>query len=117
MAAGKHNIKIDQGATFELTLTIKESGSAKDLSSYSARAHLRKTKESTSTSAVFTCDRDGAGSALSDTGVVTMGLTPAQTNELAEGKYVYDLEIFTANDAIVNRIIEGSATVTRGITR
>ena len=117
MAAGKHNIKIDQGATFELTLTIKESGSAKDSSSYSARAHLRKTKESTSTSAVFTCDRDGAGSALSDTGVVTMGLTPAQTNELAEGKYVYDLEIFTANDAIVNRIIEGSATVTRGITR
>tara|TARA_X000001388_G_scaffold15815_1_gene9723 strand:- start:684 stop:1034 length:351 start_codon:yes stop_codon:yes gene_type:complete len=116
MSAGTHNITIDQGATFELTVTIKESGSAKDLSSYSARAQLRKSKES-STSVVFTCDRDGAGSALSDTGVVTMGLTPAQTNSLTEGKYLYDLEIFTANDAIVNRIIQGSATVNRGITR
>ena len=41
MAAGKYNIRIDQGSDFSIQLTVKESGSAKNLTGYSARAQLR----------------------------------------------------------------------------
>jgi len=111
MSAGKHNIIIDQGATFELTLTIKIGGSVKDLTGYSARAMLRSKLEATDSTA-FTCTVTNASG-----GVLTMGLTPAQTDAISAGRYVYDLEIFTGSDAIVNRIIEGYVEVKRGVTR
>lgn len=112
MSAGKHNIIIDQGATFELTLTIKTGGSALDLSSYDGRASIRKTPESSAVLDDFTVVKTDASN-----GVLKMSLTPLETNALDAGRYVYDLEIFTGSDAIVNRIIEGYVEVKRGVTR
>ena len=43
------------------------------------------------------------------TGVVTLSLTPAQTNALDAERYVYDLEIDT--NGTVTRVIEGIITV------
>jgi len=54
MAAGKYNITIDQGSDFSIQLTVKESGSAKNLTGYSARAQLRPTQTSSTLSATFT---------------------------------------------------------------
>ena len=45
MSAGKYNITIEQGADFALSFTLKEDGSAKDLSDYSARAQMRTKEE------------------------------------------------------------------------
>ena len=43
---------------------------------------------------------------------------PATTSAaLAAGQYVYDLEIYTANDSIVKRIIQGDVTITPEVTR
>ena len=50
-------------------------------------------------------------------GVLKMSMTPAQTNAITAGRYLYDLEIFTGSDAIVNRLIEGHVEVKRGRTR
>ena len=111
MSAGKHNIIIDQGATFELTVTVKTGGSALNLSNYSGRSSMRLTQEG-SQIATFTVAVTDASN-----GVLKMSLTPAQTNAKTAGRYLYDLEIFTGSDAIVNRIIEGHVELKRGVTR
>ena len=138
MAAGQFNITIDQGSTFELKITMKEDGVVKDLTNGAGaalqhgRAQLRKTKESATKSASFTVTGTGTGIAddttsLGTDGVIFMALDAATTAALDAGQYVYDLEITTISSATANfetlntgtvtRVIEGKATVTRGITR
>ena len=138
MSAGQFNITIDQGSTFELKITMKEDGAAKDLTNGAGaalqygRAQLRKTKESSTKSASFTVTGTGNGIAgdstsLGTDGIIFMGLDAATTGALEAGQYVYDLEITTISSATANfetlntgtvtRVIEGKATVTRGITR
>ena len=51
MAAGKYNITIDQGSDFSIQLTVKESGTAKNLTGYNARAQLRTTQTASSVAA------------------------------------------------------------------
>ena len=46
MSAARYNLIIDQGTDFALEFIVKESGTAKDLSSgFSARAQIRPTKD------------------------------------------------------------------------
>jgi hypothetical protein len=126
MSAGKYNITIDQGSTFGLTMTVKEDGSAKNLASplqYTARAHLRSKAENTATPSStfangtieFTCTGSTGVANLQSNGIINMSLTAAQTAAITAGSYVYDLEIVTG--AVVTRIIQGRANVTREITR
>ena len=49
-------------------------------------------------------------------GVMTMGLSAANTANLKAGRYVYDVEIEDSN-GVVTRIFEGIATVTPNATR
>ena len=109
MAAGKYNITIDQGSDFSIQLTVKESGSAKNLPGYNARAQLRPTQTSSTLSATFTCAITNASS-----GILTMSLPYSTTANLAGGKYTYDLEIYTGS--AVQRLIQGQATVRANVT-
>ena len=112
MAAGTYNLQIDQGSDYASTLTITESGVAKDLTGYSARAQMRPTKSSSTLSATFTCTvTDASG------GVLKMELSNSITKNLAAGVYYYDLEIYTAADASVTRLLEGQVTVDPEVTR
>ena len=108
MSAGKYNITIDQGSTFGLTMTIKEDGSARDLSGYQARAHLRTKAENTATPGATFADGTIVFTCTGSTGAV-------QTAGITAGSYVYDLEIFAGST--VTRMIQGRANVTREITR
>lgn len=112
MSAGKYNLTIEQGADFALSFTLEEDGSAKDLSGYSARAQMRTKKSSTTVAVTFTCTITD-----SDAGKLKMALTNTQTAALSPGIYYYDLELFTASDANVTRLLEGTATVTAEVTR
>lgn len=112
MSAGTYNITIDQGSDFSLTFTISDGGSAKNLSTYSVRGDIRKKKEDSSPAAQFTGSVVTAAS-----GIAKVVLTNTETKNLTEGLYFYDIEIFTANDAEVIRILQGTANVTREITR
>ena len=112
MSAGKYNITIEQGADFALSFTLKEDGSAKDLSDYSARAQMRTKKSSTDIAATFTCTVTDASA-----GKFSMKLSNATTKDLSAGTYFYDIELFTASDANVTRLLEGTATVTAEVTR
>ena len=109
MAAGKYNITIDQGSDFSIQLTVKEGDTAKNLTGYSARAQLRPTQTSSTLSATFTCAITNASG-----GVLTMSLPYSTTAGLSGGKYFYDLEIFTGS--VVQRLIQGNATVTANVT-
>ncbi len=119
MSAGKHNITIDQGTTFSMRMTVKDNGTVMNLTSpqYAARGQLRLTKEN-STAIAFVCEGSGGGALLSD-GIIDISLTATTTNGLSAGRYVYDIEIFTGtdNNGIVTRLLQGSAEVTREITR
>jgi len=106
------NIFIDQGADFSTTVTISDSsGSALDLTGYTALAQVRKTYESTTSTAftaTFASDRT--------TGQITISLTDTQTSTLDHGRYVWDLLITDASDN-KTRVVEGIATVNPSVSR
>lgn len=112
MTAAVYNLVIDQGSDFGVQLALTEDGSVKDLTGYSARAQLRSKKASVDKAADFTCTVTNPTG-----GLVTMSLGNTITSSLAAGIYYYDLELFTASDAIVTRLIEGQATITQEVTR
>ena len=112
MSAGTYNVTIEQGADFAISLTITENGSAKNLSGYSARAQMRSKKSSTTVGGTFTCSITSASE-----GKVKMSMSNSTTKDLTPGVYFYDLELFTASDANVTRLLEGKATVTAEVTR
>ena len=132
MTAARYDLIIDQGSDFSLELTVKENGTAKSLTKWHGRAHLRKNKEDTATAATFSFDmnHDEAGNQPADkTGKMTMSLPYTTTDDLAAGIYHYDVEIYYNNSATpataetisavtqVKRLFGGTATVTREITR
>ena len=112
MSAANHDLVIDQGTSFVLDITIKEGGTVKNLTGYSARAQMHSTKTASSVAGSFTCSIPTPSN-----GVVKMELTPSTSSAMAAGSYFYDLEIHTSGDAIVKRIIEGKATLTQEVTR
>ena len=112
MSAGKYNLVIDQGSDFALDLVIKQGGTALNLSNYSGRAQLRTSVDASSASATFSVTVSNAAN-----GALKMQLPAATSSGISAGQYVYDLEIFTANDSIVKRIIQGDVTLTPEVTR
>ena len=112
MAAANYDLTIDQGSTFVIDITINESGSVKDLTGYSARSQMRSTKTSTDVAASFTCTIP-----VPSSGIVKMELPATTSSAMTAGLYFYDLEIHTAGDAIVKRLIEGKVTLNQEVTR
>lgn len=112
MSAATYNFNLDQGANFVLDLVMKEDGSVKDLTGYSARSQLRKTKDATDPTASFSCDIPNPTD-----GTIKMEMSNSTTGAIPAGAYFYDLEIYTSGDAFVLRLIQGQVTVTREITR
>ena len=112
MPAATYNLTIEQGSDFAIQLTLSEDGSAKNLTGYSARAQMRQKKTDASAAATFTCTVTDA-----DQGKVKMALANAITESLTPGIFFYDLELFTADDANVTRLLEGQATVVAEVTR
>ena len=105
------NLFIDQGSTFKFTIDLeKNTGSALDLTGYTARGQLRKSYTST-TATDFTIAIDVANTELD------VSLTATQTNALKAGRYVYDIEIEDdSTPAEVTRVQEGQVIVTPRVT-
>ena len=114
MASGKHDITIDQGSDFSLTLTVKDGGVARNLSSWSVRGQLRSTVSSTDSTS-FTIDTTDAA-----TGILVVSLAHNVSRDMTAGLYVYDIEIFQGtapNETAVTRLLKGRATLTGEVTR
>lgn len=114
MSAGAYDITCEQGATFTRILTVKDSnGDARNLSSYTARMHVRRTTTSSSTLIELTTENGRID--LNASGQITLSLSAAETAAIAEGG-VYDLELIDSS-ANVERVVEGAFILSLEVTR
>ena len=117
MALGNSfDLTINQGATFELTVTWKDSaGTAINLTGYSARMQVRETYSSSTSIVSLT---SGAGITLGGAaGTIAIVISATTTAALtAPFSGVYDLELVSAG-GVVTRLLQGAATVTPEVTR
>ena len=113
--ADNYQISIDQGATYSLALTYKDSnGTAINLTGYTAAMQIRTSYESSST--VISLTSSSGIVITAATGLLTINITSTQTAALTPGTYVYDLEI-TSGANVVTRLIQGSVMVSAEVTR
>ena len=108
------NLIIDQGASFSTDVTVKDAnGNAFNLTGYTAEAKLAKGYSSTRTRTTIT----STISSDPTSGIVSLSLTPTQTNSLdAPERYVYDVEITQTSSGNVTRVIEGLISVRPNVT-
>jgi hypothetical protein len=105
--ATQSNLLVEQGTTFSADITIENEDI--DLVDYNVYGQIRKSYKSTS--------KIDFNTQIVDASNFTISLTPAQTENIDFGKYVYDVEIHRIADGVVYRVIEGSVEVTPGVTR
>ena len=111
MSAGTYNFILEQGATFNRILTLKEDSGVMDLTGYSVASLMRSTHDSSTVVGTFTCTISNASA-----GQITMNMTNSTTGAIEEAIYVYDIEI-TSGAGVVTRLMQGTVTVNPEVTR
>ena len=127
MTAARYDITIDQGSDFALELIVKDSGTARSFADttsegqilrWDARARYRKTLEDTTEYLL------GATIDTSTTGkiIVSHAHNANSADPAPAGTYLYDLEVYQYNtttnaELSVTRLIGGSLTLKREVTR
>jgi len=114
MAAGLYDITIEQGATFQLNLTWKDSnGSPINLTGYSARMQVRESYESEDVIVSLVSPTNiTLGGAL---GTILITIANSVTSSLSFVEGVYDLELIVGST--VTRLLQGKAIISREVTR
>lgn len=112
----KVELTIKQGATWETQLEWEIDGDLVNLTGYSAKMQLRRDYESAMPTIELTSGEGGAITLGGSLGTISIRLTATQTSNIPAGKYVFDLELTLLNGN-TERLIEGTITVTREVTR
>ena len=106
------NLTIDQGTTYSVTITVNDdTGSARNLTGYTGRSQMRRSYYSSANTAFTVSVTNPAN------GEISITLTAAQTANVKAGRYVYDLELVSANSITVERVVEGIVTIYPEVTR
>jgi hypothetical protein len=120
LAAARHHLVIEQGATFTLQLAWKdEQGQPVDLSGYHIRAQVRPSAASSTVLLAMDSDAPAPGvsfGALDASGVIDITVTATVTAGLDFNSAVYDLEA-EAPAGYVTRLLEGNMRLSREVTR
>jgi hypothetical protein len=117
MALGNQfNIDVKQGATFQLTITWKDSaGTAINLTGYTARAQARLTYDTSTT--IFSLTSSAGITLGGAAGTIAIVIAAGTTAALAAPwSGVWDLEL-VSGAGIVTRLLEGTANVSPEVTR
>jgi hypothetical protein len=117
MPAGKHDIIIEQGATFRRVITWKTSaGVPVNLTGYSAKMQVRERVRDTDV--VLECSTANGRITLGGSaGTITIVAQDEVTALLSEmPKAVYDLEL-TSGGGEVTRLLRGNAEIIAEVTR
>jgi hypothetical protein len=111
MSAGIHNISIEQGVTYELTLSVDNpAGSDMDLTGYTFRGMLAKSYFD-DTPVSFTASTLAAAE-----GKFKLALSAAQCAALDYAiTYVWDCEM-ESSTGVITRLLQGSATISPEVT-
>lgn len=117
MTAARYDLTIDQGSNFSVQLAVKESSSPKNLTGFFARAQLRSSRDAQTSTASFQATVANAGQ-----GIINLTLPYETSDDIKAGVYFYDLEIYEAASAAasavqVSRLLQGTATIRREVTR
>ncbi len=116
MKPAGYDIEIIQGQTLVRAVLWKDAdGEPVDLTGYSARMQIRRSKSSSDvlfelTTANGRIAIDGAA------GKVTLTFTAEESAAFTWRRGVYDLEL-EAGDGVVRRLLEGAVEVNREVTR
>ncbi|MFN4894210.1 MAG: hypothetical protein ACK5HO_00315 [Pseudomonadota bacterium] len=114
MAAGLYDIIIEQGATFTLNATWKDStGAPVNLTGYSARMQVRPSYESEEVLASLVSPTNITLGGALGTIVATIAATDTQKLTMQEGVYDLELEI----GGVVTRLLQGKAIISWEVTR
>jgi len=110
MAAGTYNLTIEQGSTWQLTMSIDQpAGTDTDITNYTFSP---KIAESYYDESPITMTYSITSAA---TGTVKLSLTAAQTEALDPNiEYVWDVDMTDTSD-ITTRLLQGRATISAGL--
>jgi len=129
MSAGKYNITIEQGATFNTEIVYKDSGSNPiDLSGYQARLQIKPSKGSSTTYLTLSSSLASDGTGLNMSG--STGFKPPTSGSIGiyisalssslltfTGEAYYDLElVYGSIYPVVTRLLEGQAKLSLEVT-
>ena len=103
------NLVLDQGCTFEKTITAKNTaGGNVTISAGTCAAKLRPSHYTSNNIVSFTCADTGSN--------VTISLTATQSSTITPGQYIYDVEYTQSGGTIIERLAEGVLTVSPSAT-
>jgi len=131
MIAGVYNITIEQGSTFGRLISLEQPDLITDptgatfenfnLAGFTARMHIRRTIDSTSTIIVLTTENSritinpNIGVDATKNNEISLSITAADTATITTSG-VYDLEIISS-DGTVSKVIRGDVTLISEVTR
>ena len=115
MIAGVYNINMDQGATFERLIIVRNPDeSLFDFTDYTARMHIREEIDSSSIQVSLTTENGGITLGDAD-GTINLYLSAENTATL-DDEGVYDLELIAPSGRI-HRLLKGKVRVDLEVTR
>ena len=104
------NFVLDQGSTFEKTITAKNTaGGNVTISSGSTAAKLRQSTYSGNNIHTFSTSVSGSN--------VTISMTATNTANVAAGQYVFDVEYTQTDTITIERLAEGIISVSPQATK
>jgi len=104
------NFVLDQGSTFQKTITAKNTASGNvTISSGTTSAKLRQSTYSGNNIHTFTTSTSGSN--------VTISMTATNTANVAAGQYAYDIEYTQSDGTTIERLAEGIVTVSPESTK
>jgi len=124
--ANRYNLSIWQGATFGLTITIKDTvGNVSNIAGYTARMQIRQAYDSPSPTETLTT-ANGEITITGAEGNVAIQLAASRTANISvdlsgpgrppKQTYVYDLELIDTSN-VVSKLLFGDAVVYAEVTR
>ena len=124
--ANRYNIFIWQGATFGLTITVKDAaGNVSNLTNYTARMQIREAYDSAAATETLTT-ANGEITITGPEGNVALELAATRTANISvdltgpgrppKKTYVYDLELIDTSN-VVSKLLYGDAVVYAEVTR
>lgn len=118
MAAGNHNMTIEQGATFTRDIVYTDkNGTAIDLTGSTITMHVRENVDSSDTLLVASTGSDSRISLTNATaGKFRINVSAADTSALSFRRAVYQIEI-EYSDSTVDRILQGNINLSKEVVR
>lgn len=116
MAAGKLDLVIEKGATFQKTLYYKDKTKvAIDLTGYTARMQIRETPQSSTFVAELTTENGGI-TITGAAGQIDLLLSATATSAISVDSGNYDLELESPG-GVVTKLVRGHVSIIEEITK